>query len=74
LISIGIQGGIIDFELYKRWNRSGVIQYWKHAAPFVHQLRQRTSNMALYHEFEELARWMQGETMPKRGRWIGKWF
>jgi hypothetical protein len=27
LISIGIQRGIIDFELYKRWNRSGVIQY-----------------------------------------------
>jgi Domain of unknown function (DUF4760) len=56
LISIGIQRGIIDYELYKRWYRSGVIQHWKHAAPFVTALRARTGNDALYHEFEELCR------------------
>lgn len=74
LISIGIQRGILDFELYRRWHRSGVVKYWEYAAPFVHQLRQRTNNRALFYEFEELARWMRDETMPKRGRFIGKWF
>ncbi len=74
LYAIGIQRGIIDFELYKRWNRSGVIRYWTHAAPFIYQLRARTKNDALYYEFEELVRWMKGEAMPKRGRFLGNWF
>lgn len=74
LFAIGIQRGIIDFELYKRWNRSNVVRYWTHAAPFIYQLRARTKNDALYHEFEELVRWMKGEAMPKRGRFLANWF
>jgi Domain of unknown function (DUF4760) len=74
LFAIGIQRGIIDFELYKRWNRSSVIRYWQHAAPYVHILRTRLNNPAIYHEYEELVRWMKGEAMPKRNRFIGIWF
>lgn len=72
--AIGIQRGIIDFELCKRWNRSSVIRYWQHAAPYVHILRTRLNNPAIYHEYEELVRWMKGEAMPKRNRFIGIWF
>jgi hypothetical protein len=74
LIAIGIQRGIIDYELYKRWNKSGVIQYWKNTAPFVLRLRARLNNNSIYHEYEELFRWMNGDTMPKRRRFIGSWF
>jgi hypothetical protein len=72
LVSIGIQRGIIDYELYKRWYRSGVIQHWKHAAPFVTALRARTGNDALYHEFEEMCRWMKDNQMPRRK--ISSWW
>ena len=74
LIAIGIQRGIVDYELYKRWNRSGAIMVWNYAAPFVMTLRARTSNDAIYHEFQEMVRWLKGEIMPKRGRFFGLWF
>ena len=74
LIAICIQRGIIDYELYRRWNRSGTIKYWTHAAPFVHHLRSRLENELIYHEFEEMVRWMKGESIPRRGRWLGLWF
>ena len=75
LVAIGIQRGVIDYKLYKLWFRGGVIQYWMFAEPFVKRLRQRTSNKALYHEFEELARWIQDEKVktPRRWKWYGKW-
>lgn len=74
LFAIGIQRGIIDYELYRRWNKSTVISYWNHAAPFILRLRERLNNPAIYHEYEELVRWMRGEAMPKRNRFIGSWF
>ena len=66
--------GWIDFELYKRWNRSGVIRYWCYAEPFIVRLRQRTHNKALYHEFEQMYKWMDSDKkhVPKRRRWWGK--
>jgi hypothetical protein len=72
LISIGIQRGIIDYKLYRMWNRTGVIRRWTYAEPFVKKLRERSNNDALYHEFEEMARWMKG-TMPRRRWWRGLW-
>jgi Domain of unknown function (DUF4760) len=74
LIAIGIQRGIIDYELYRRWNKSSVVRYWSNSAPFIFSLRSRLKNDAIYHEFEEMARWMKGEAMPRRNRWIGSWF
>src|SRR5690606_24978593 len=76
LVAIGIQRGVIDYELYRRWYRSGVTKYWMFSKPFVERLRERTANKALYHEFEELARWMANEKpkTPKRWAWIGKFF
>lgn len=69
LVSIGIQRGIIDPELYKRWAYSTVIFDWESAAPFVVELRRRTGRKSLYHEFEELARWMSQDRLPHRSFW-----
>ena len=74
LIAIGIQRGIIDSELYRRWYRSGTIQYWTFAAPFILALRARTNNDALYHEFEEMVRWFRDNRMPRRNIWSGRFF
>jgi len=72
LISIGIQRGVVDYELYALWFRSGTVKYWSHARPFVIRLRERTSNDMFYHEFEELARWLGGARKPRRYWWWGK--
>jgi hypothetical protein len=74
LMAIGIQRGIIDFELYKRWNKSSVLKYWKHAQPFVTRLRARTDNSAYFHEFEQMAGWLRDDKMPARGRFWALFF
>lgn len=67
LIAIGIQRGIIDDTTYRRWHRSAVVKNWRHAAPYVIAVRSRTNHDALYHEFEEMARWYKGgPNMPTR--------
>lgn len=68
LVAIGVQRGVMDFELYKRWHCGGVLRYWGYAKPFAERLRERTGNQALYHEFEVLARWM-GNGKPRRWKW-----
>ncbi len=73
LVSIGIQRGIIDYELYRLWFKTGTVKYWEYASPFVAKIRDRTGNKMLYHEFQELARWMNDESKPKRNRFLGKW-
>jgi integrase len=45
-------------------SKSGVLHYWRHAAPYVFALRVRIQNDALYHELEELVRWLRDERMP----------
>lgn len=74
LLSIGIQRGVIDFETYCRWGKSGVITTWRHATPFVFSLRAHTKNDALYQEFEAMVGWMTGQRQPRRSRFIGRWF
>jgi Domain of unknown function (DUF4760) len=46
LIAIGIQRGIIDYQLWIRWFRSSTILYWGHGAPFVFSLRTQLQNDA----------------------------
>lgn len=74
LISIGIQKGVIDYDTYKLWFRTGTIDYWNKAEPLVTKLRRRESNEMLYHEFESLVKWLRGSKKPKRGYIIGHWF
>jgi len=69
LYSIGIQRGIIDGALYKQLNRSALIFAWKNAEPFVLALRRRVGRDRLYFEFEEMARWMRDDRVPRRSFW-----
>jgi hypothetical protein len=69
LVSIGIQRGIIDFELYKLWRRSGVIRFWNYSSPFVIALPARLNNDSIYHEFEAMVGWMRDNRMPRKHRW-----
>ncbi len=74
LVAIGIQLGILDYKFWQRWGRSTTIRSWTHASPFVSRLRERLSNPAVYHEFEELVKALQGDKMPKRNWWLGRFF
>lgn len=66
LISLGIQRRIIDYKIFKRWNRSTVLHAWAAAAPYITELRKRTGRPLLFHEFEELARDFNDLKRPKR--------
>lgn len=66
LIAVGIQFGTIDYEFYRRYNRSTVIKYWYAAAPFVYSVRKQIKSNVIYHEFEEMARWFEDNRPPKR--------
>lgn len=69
LISIGIQRGIIEPEFYQLWYRSQVVHTWKNAQPFIVALRARLDRPSLFHEFEEMARWMNKNQIPHRRFW-----
>lgn len=66
LISLGIQSRIIDYKIYKRWNRSTVLATWAASGAYVSELRKRTGRPMLFHEFEELARDFNDLKRPKR--------
>jgi Domain of unknown function (DUF4760) len=74
LISIGIQRGVIDGKTWRLWHKTGTIQAWDHAKPFVFALRSRLNNQMIYHEFEELAKLLVENKNPKRNWWLGKVF
>lgn len=74
LAAIGIEKGIIDFSLYSRWCRSGVIKKWNQSETFIHKLRARTGNEALMREFEAMVGWLKGSKKLKRGYFWSQWF
>ena len=74
LMSIGIQRGILDYKIYPLWCRTATVHYWNHGHPFVAAIRNRIGNDALFHEFEEMVKWMKDTKMPKRTWWWGMFF
>ena len=70
-IAIGIQRGVIDYKFFRLWFRSATITHWDLASPFVNHLRNRVHNKMLFHEFEEMAKWMNDEKKPTRYWWVG---
>jgi hypothetical protein len=74
LVSIGVQRGILDFELYRRWYKAGVLRHWDQSSLFIVALRKRMNNPLVYNEFEQLVDWMSGKKRPKRSRWLGLFF
>lgn len=75
LVSVAIQFGIMDYDFYHQQSHGTVSRYWKAAAPFIHAARQRTGRATLFHEFEEMASWVDKALRPKRRRtWVKKFF
>ena len=74
LISIAIQRGVFDYRIWRLWKKSATIQFWRFGAPFIVQLRARTENDMLFHEFEEMVKWLRDNRMPTRSRWWGNFF
>ena len=74
LVAIGIWRGIIDEKFYRLWFEASVIQFWKHADPFVSTLRNRTENPALYKEFQAMAVWFDNGERPHKRRLLRKFF
>lgn len=75
LVAIGIQRGTFDDQTYRRWQKSVVIKNWALAAPYVLAVRMRTGNDAIFHEFEQMARWYKGGPhLPKRRFFWRKFF
>lgn len=72
-IAIGIQFGALDGRYIRRTLRGSLINDFRVAAPYIYELRQLTSNPAIYHEFEELVRVLSGNKMPRRMHWWKFW-
>lgn len=69
LASIGIQMGIVDGPMFQKLNAGHTAFCWNRAQAFVSALRARTGRKAIFHEFEELARWLERDSLPKRRFW-----
>lgn len=74
LTAIGIQHGILDFNVVKQFQKSTMLRDWARAAPFVYKLRTELDRPLIYYEFETLAHWLQENKRPKRRIWTRLWF
>lgn len=74
MLAVGVQFGTFDLSIIDRYYKSTIMRDWGHAAPFVYKVRADLKSPAIYHEFEELTRWLQTNTMPSRSRWTRLWF
>jgi len=74
MLAVGVQFGVFDLAIIKRYYKTTILRDWGHAAPFIYKLRSDLKAAAIYHEFEELGRWIQGKTMPSRWSWTRLWF
>lgn len=58
LIAVGIQEGILDEALYRRWFRQSLLKDWEAAQPFIRAIQRREGSARIFCEFEWLAaRW-----------------
>lgn len=74
LCSISVQHGILDINVIKQYSKSTILRDWSRAAPFVYKLRTELDNPSLFHEFEEMSRWLQDNKLPRRSTWTRLWF
>jgi Domain of unknown function (DUF4760) len=74
LISLGIQFGILDYKFYRMLSRGVTLRFWNHGHPYIVSLRSRLKDKMIYHEFEEMIKWLNDEKVPKRHWWWGKFF
>lgn len=73
MIAVGLQMGILDLDFFKRYSRGQYIRDWDLSAPMIYALREKLDRDALYHEFEQVVRWLKDNKMPTRRRWLSLW-
>lgn len=64
LLSTGIQNGIYDLQIVKKYDASTLKRIWSNALPFIAALRNRTNIPTLWKEFELLHCWIEGSKNP----------
>ena len=69
IISTSIELGVIDFELYKRVQRSTVIGLWKHADTFIFEVRKKPNHERKFIELQNLVDWFEKPRIAPRSRW-----
>lgn len=64
LLSTGIQSGIYDYEIVRKYDASTIKRIWTNTLPFIAALRNRTGVPTLWKEFELLHDWISGTKNP----------
>ncbi len=69
LVSVGIQNGILDYDMFKMWCRGWVLETYNHVSAFIDELRRSSGNKKLFKEFQYLKDCLEkGKKMRKRGK------
>lgn len=74
LTAIGIQHGILDFNIVKQFQKGTMLRDWARAAAFVKSLRTELNRPLIYYELETLVDWFEKDRRPKRRMWMKLWF
>lgn len=74
LIAIGIQRGILDYVIMRRYVRAIVLRHWDVSAAYITQLRIVSGNAGYYSEFETLKKWMSDDKSKPNGRILSLFF
>lgn len=69
LISIGIQNGVLDFKMYRDWNKKNIIDHWDISNKYIEVIR-TNKNRKIYREFEKLKDWMDKRKLPWKLRYF----
>ena len=69
LLAVGIQNGVFEYEIIRRWNATTVKRYWQAVHPFVVAIRSRVGAPSLWAEFELLHSWVSGARRPFWSLW-----
>jgi len=69
LASVGIQNGILDYDMFKMWCRGWVIETYNNVSAFIDELRRHTHNDNLFKEFQHMKDCLEkGRRMRRRGK------
>lgn len=69
LLSTGIQTGIYDYEIVRKYDASTIKRIWSNTHPFIAALRNRTQIPTLWKEFELLHCWIEKSKNPYVTLW-----
>jgi hypothetical protein len=74
LISIGIQRGILDYVITRRYMRAIIIKHYSVTDLYINHLRTERNNPKYFSEFETMKNWMSDEKVKPNGRFWSLFF